>query len=499
MVESNEVENQRLLDVSEASGSSSVLGGDTRNSSKSSLSAVYTFNLIIGVLVSCLSSVQYGYHMSELNAPEAVYTCQKSVPLGEYKDSWFGKRGIPQCITLSNSEIGIVTSIFSIGGLLGSIYAGKLADKFGRKRLFIVNSFFFIIGSMVETFSKNYYQLLIGRLISGIGAGSGIVVTPLYINEISPLELRGTLGSMNQVSINVGILLTQLLAISWSNDEQWRFILLFGSALGTLNLFGAFLIIDESPKWLTINGFKEKDLATLMKLRNSDLTRCQLEIEDWKQQQLQQATVGNELSFIKYFTLPQYSEPRKVVDVVMVGQQFCGINSIIFYGVKVLVSLFPNSSIMINCFISVINAVVTFGASLFIDKLGRKPMLLSSVSVMCLASIGIGSGILLNLSSLTVLSTFLYVGSFAIGLGPIPFLIIPEVTQNEAKGIAQSYGTTLNWLATFAVGYLFPILNEAIGGLVYFIFASVCVAFFTFTYYKIPETKNKNGFEQVWR
>lgn len=462
---------------------------------------LYSVKLVFSVLVSCLSSIQYGYHMSELNAPELVYSCQKAVPgpIGEYEQSFFGKLGASQCISLENRQIGMVTSIFPFGGLLGSVYAGQLADKYGRKKAFALNALLFILGSLIETFSSHYITICMGRLISGIAAGSGIVVTPLFINEVSPLELRGTLGAMNQVSINIGILLTQLLAIGWANDEQWRFILLSGAVILLVNLVGLYWI-DESPKWLTINGHESLGFESLMSLRSQQLDRCKYEVDHWHQLRLHQLRdrSNTQVSVWKYLRDPNYKNSRKVATCIMMGQQFCGINSIIFYGVKVLTALFPNSSVMINCLISVSNAVITFGASFVIDRAGRKPMLLCSVSVMCIASLLMGVGMIYHYSIVSVMSTFLYVGAFAIGVGPIPFLLISEVTQHEIKGIAQSYGTSLNWIATFLIGFLFPILNQLIGGAVYFIFALICLLLASFTYYQIPETRGKNSYEQVW-
>jgi MFS family permease len=155
---------------------------------------------------------------------------------------------------------------------------------------------------------------------------------------------------------------------------------------------------------------------------------------------------------------------------------------------------------MINCLISVVNVVVTFVAAPLVDRLGRKPLLLTSVSVMAVLTILMGFGIIGTNSVLSIVGTFAYITFFALGLGPIPFLIVSEVTQPTAKALAQSWGMTMNWLATFVVGFLFPLLkNSWIGGGVYFIFTFMCVVAFLFVKKYVPETKGTSSYDEVWK
>ncbi|GMG41164.1 unnamed protein product [Ambrosiozyma monospora] len=183
----------------------------------------------------------------------------------------------------------------------------------------------------------------------------------------------------------------------------------------------------------------------------------------------------------------------------MLGQQFAGINSIIFYGVKILNGMFPEASILINCMVSVSNMVITLIASLFLDRLGRIPLLLTSLGLMGFASVGLSVGVLFDNSALTVLSIFSYVGSFAIGCGPIPFLYVSEVSQIEVKDLAQSWATDCNWASVFVIGSIFPPLNAWIGGYTYFLFAGVCFLFFAYAKVSFPETKGKQTYADVWK
>ncbi|ODQ77562.1 hypothetical protein BABINDRAFT_163300 [Babjeviella inositovora NRRL Y-12698] len=458
-----------------------------------------TPRLLCTVAAVCLGSVQFGYHMAELNAPGAILSCQEHVlPPGtpSYYDLFWSRHGLEQCVIMDTETIGLVTSAFPLGGLLGSIYAGQLADKLGRRRAALLNAVVYALGSFLLATANSVAQIAVGRALSGVAAGCAVVVTALFIAEIAPAELRGLLGSMNQVSINLGILLTQLLAIQLANDHDWRYLLLTGSLLGIAN-FVALCFIDESPVWLVAHGHKDTAQTALSTLRDASLEDVVPEL-DALALEYHASTLSARASTLEYVLSPTYRPSFRMTTVIMAGQQFCGINSIIFYGVSVMTQIFPLYAILINCFISLANAIITFISGTLLDRLGRRPLLLLSVSAMGLALLFMAVGIVQQIPSLVIFATFSYVSSFAIGLGPIPFLIISEVTQPEVRSIAQSWGTSTNWVATFLVGFLFPIFNRWLGGYVYLVFAGVCALFGAFLYLELPETKGKAGYDEVW-
>ncbi|EMG48608.1 Glucose transporter of the major facilitator superfamily, putative [Candida maltosa Xu316] len=458
--------------------------------------------------------------MAELNSPELVLTCRRSQPGSTpYEDSFFGYNGFRQCIPMTAEQIGLATSIFSIGGLVGSFYVGHLADKHGRKKTSLLHCLLYIIGSSINGLSNTYVSLLIGRFICGLGAGSALVITSIYINEVSPIETKGLLGSMNQLSINIGILFTQLLSLKWSNDNDWRWLLFMGSFLAIANLVVVLVYLTESPVWLANQGDNTQAFTVLHRLRGGSYTVATDEVNSWKNQNNNSDRNGTpesetlleegngttisgnttrRVTVKDYVTLPEYRNSLIASTGILVLQQFDGINSIIFYGVSVLVSIFPNHSIIINCLISLINVVVTFVSATIVDKLGRKPLLLLSVSVLGFATVLMGLGIIWTNSVLSIVGTFTYITFFAIGLGPIPFLLVGEVTQPIAKASAQSWGTSMNWIATFIVGYSFPVLKEWLGGSVYFIFTIMCGVSVWFITNKVPETKGKHSYMEVW-
>ncbi|CAN3374605.1 hypothetical protein DIURU_000003 [Diutina rugosa] len=461
-----------------------------------------TPTLVTTVAIICLGSLQFGYHMAELNSPEQILSCQRSEPVPglPYKDTWFGSHGYARCLDMSTEQVGMATSIFSIGGLLGSIYVGSLADKVGRWRVSVGQTLIYLLGSLVAGLANTYYQLLAGRLLSGIAAGSALVITAIYINEIAPTSAKGLLGSMNQVSINVGILLTQSLALIWCNNNQWRLLLLMGCVVAGVNCLLILAYIPESPVWLEANNRGPEAMTVLHRIRGGDYESIRTEVSSWRSQDdnlLGGASNQKTVGIRDYLRLPQYRNSRVVATGILVLQQFDGINSIIFYGVGVLTSIFSNA-IAINCVIALVNVIVTFGAAQWVDKLGRKPLLLLSVSMLGVASAIMAFGIMWSSAILSVVGMFTYIAFFAVGLGPIPFLLVGEVTQPQAKATAQSWGTSMNWVATFIVGYSFPLLMKAMGGAVYFIFVGMCAFSYWFIKTKVPETKGKKSYEEVW-
>ncbi|KAG0672619.1 hypothetical protein C6P45_000050 [Maudiozyma exigua] len=445
-----------------------------------------TYKLLFGTIVACLGSIQYGYHIAELNAPEQFLVCSKIKPNYDYID----------CIPMSDSQFGLVTSMFSVGGLIGSLFIGYYSQKYGRRRTSLYISLIALVGSLVMSQSRTFTMILLGRLIVGISCGAGIVITPMYINEIAPMEWKGTLGSMNQLSINLGILLTQALALGWANATQWRNLLYVGALLGLTNWIGWY-IVSESPKWLVLNNNVNDAITYLVTLRQCTIDVAKQEIKQWTEGE--EETDTTEVTFWQYITSHIYLKPRLAITLLLVGQQFSGINSIIFYGVKIVSQLMSQYAILINFGISITNVVVTFFAGVVIDRSGRKPLLIISTLVMGIMSLIISISILNNLTHWLVIGLFGYIIAFALGLGPIPFLIIGELSSVETISQAQSYGTVCNWIATFAVGYGFPIVNDIIGGYTYIIFSAMTLVLMLCIRQYIPETKGKRNSTEVWQ
>ncbi|KAF2452227.1 vacuolar protein sorting-associated protein 73 [Karstenula rhodostoma CBS 690.94] len=472
------------------------------------------------LFVATLGPLLFGFHLSELNAPEDVIRCKKSSITA-------AAAHLPQCIKMEDLEWGVVGSMYTLGGLLGALSAGPLAGRYGRRRTMQLTSVFFIIGPVFESLSPNIGVMAVGRLLSGVGAGASVVVVPIYISEIAPPAQKGFFGAFTQIMCNVGILLTQLLGYFLSHDSYWRFVLAAGGVIGVLQSLGLFFSV-ESPKYLAEQGHTSQAKKVLRSLRGED-TDINDEFNSWSvdgtsecpelhcqanaRPDEEQTLLRNEdepstpktrsgkeeaLSIAQVLRHPDYQKAAFAVIMIMLAQQLSGINSIVMYGVSLLADLLASNSALLNLAVSAVNIVVTTGCAPLPDKLGRKACLLQSLAGMGISSLLLAIGIMRAIPVLSAVAVLLFVSSFALGLGPVPFILSAELVGPEAVGATQSIALAANWIATFLVAQFFPLASAKLHGKVYIIFAALSAAFFVFISWFVPETKGKKNADEVW-
>ena len=424
--------------------------------------------------------------------------------------------------------------MYTLGGLIGALSAAPLAGKYGRLRAMLITTLFFTIGPVFEALSPSIAVMAFGRLVSGVGAGAAVVIVPLYISEIAPPANKGFFGAFTQIMCNVGILVTQLLGYFLSHDSYWRVILAVGGIIGLAQGLGL-LLSAESPKYLAEKGNLTQAKRTLRKIRGADAD-IDGEMSDWgvdgsnvsgklyyqctyyqssadiiaeEEQTLlhneggssQSADKSNQegsLTIMQVLRHPDYKKAAVAVIMVMLAQQFSGINSIVMYGVSLLAGLLESNSALLNLAVSAINIVITAGGAPLPDKFGRKPCLLGSIAGMGTSSLLLAIGIMKSVPVLSALAVLFFVSSFALGLGPVPFILASELVGPEAVDATQSIALGANWIATFIVAQFFPLLSAQLGGKVYLIFAALSAFFFGFLSWYIPETKGKKNADEVW-
>ncbi|EEP75330.1 predicted protein [Uncinocarpus reesii 1704] len=470
--------------------------------------------LIFLVLITTLGPLQFGYHLAELNAPQAVITCEKK----SIQSSWLGlassSGGLPQCIPMNPSQFGLVSSSYTLGGLLGALLAGPLSTKYGRVLALRATTLFFVLGPIAEALAPSIPVFVSGRLLSGVGAGAAIVVGPIYIAEIAPPKDRGFFGAFTQVMTNVGILATQSLGYFLSKGILWRIILAVAGFIGLADLLGL-LFVPESPIWLAEHQRLAHAKRILQRIRgqNADI---HAEIKNWQinisstdtteEESLLTLPPGNlppkkpPVSIFGVVRDPLYRRAIIAVVAVMITQQFTGINSIIMYSVSLLSTILPTTAALLTVIVSSINLFTTLLCAPLADKLGRKKCLLLSITGMGVSSALLAISIASNLKLLSAISTLLFVASFAVGLGPVPFILASELVGPEAVGATQSWAQATNWVATFIVAQFFPALNVALGGKgkVYWVFAGMALTLGGFIAWWVPETKGKTTMDEVW-
>ncbi|MCJ1323720.1 hypothetical protein MMC10_000381 [Thelotrema lepadinum] len=481
---------------------------------KRSWAAGITPQLLFLVIAAALGPLQFGYHLAELNAPEKALRCLSISPKPRSLSSQ--SSDLPSCIPMTSVEFGTVSSIYTLGGLIGALSAGPISSKRGRLSPMRLSAPFHIFGSLMEAFAPNIPVIVVGRFLSGIASGASLVVGPIYISEISPSDARGALGAMTQIFTNLGILFTQVLGYFLSYDSMWRVVLGTASLLGVLQFISVMLSI-ESPEWLGTNGRPLDAAKNMRKIRGGFLDED--EAQKWgaaedsesEQQSLlgeenvsrpQGAHHGTSATSIGFFEVVRHPDNWKAIVAVisvMLAQQLCGINSVIMYSVSFLSELLPTEAGLITVAVGALNFVVTIACSPLSDRLGRKTCLLLSIAGMGINSFILALSLMYKIKILTGIVTLLFVASFAVGLGPVPFILASELVGPEAVGATQSWALGANWIATFLVAQFFPILSKALsGGRVFFVFTGLAAVFFMFISWWVPESREKQNADDVW-
>ncbi|KAJ5526439.1 hypothetical protein N7494_013089 [Penicillium frequentans] len=465
--------------------------------------------LVCIVLIATLGPFQFGYHLAELNAPQEVITCEKK-SIGANVLSY----GLPQCIHMDPSQFGLISSIYTLGGFIGALLAGPVSTKYGRRITLQATTVFFILGPLAEALAPAIPLLALGRFLSGIGCGAALVVSPIYVSEVAPPESRGLFGVFTQVMINVGILSSQVLGYFWSHDSMWRLILAAAGTVGVLELVGLFLV-PESPAWLAENHQISQARRVLQRIRGSN---ADIEAEiaalgnssavptSGEEESLlpppsdNQAPKRTGVTMLRAIQDPYYRPAIFAVVVSMLAQQLTGINSLVMYSVSILQTVLPTGAALLTIITSVINLLATLACMPLPDRIGRKTCLLLSISSLGCCSTLLALGFAFHQKIVSAVACLLFVTCFAVGLGPVPFILSSELVGPEAVGATQSWGLSVNWMATFVVAQFFPIVNDALGGQgrVYWIFAAMAGLLGVLLYRILPETRGKANADEVW-
>ncbi|KAI1434220.1 general substrate transporter [Xylaria sp. CBS 124048] len=497
--------------------------------------------LLLLVSISTLGPLQFGFHLAELNAPQDVISCRTpgstlpsrvAAAFSAWASSSTASRSttLPDCIPMNDAQFAVVSSMFTVGGLFGALAGGPLSSARGRVFAMRVTGLFFVAGSALLSLGFSITILSLGRVLSGVGAGAATVIVPIYISEVAPPRERGTFGAMTQVSVNVGILATQTLGYFLSHGSAWRWIFSIGIIIASLHLLGL-LVVPESPAWLATNKSVAQAKRTLQRIRGKNYD-IEEESAIWdsdvalpEEQGLldeppntlsisgprrgstsskASAKSQGHLGFFEVVKDVQYRPALIAAVGVMCAQQLCGINSIIMYSVSLLKDLLPISSGLLTILISATNLFMTIACSPLPDKLGRKACLLLSIVGQGTSALALAVSILFGGKILSAVAVLFFVAFFAVGLGPVPFMLASEMVGPEAVGAVQSCCLGANYIATFLVAQFFPIVNNALNerlggaGWVYFIFTGLAALCGLFVLWRVPETKGKRNADEVW-
>ena len=405
--------------------------------------------------------------------------------------------------SLSTFTLEVIVSGVLAGAAFGALLGGHLADLFGRRRLLISTAVIFGVGAIACALATSATMLIAGRIVVGTAIGLASATVPVYISEVSPADARGWQVSLFQLAITVGILAAYVVDYAFASIQGWRWM--FGLAVVPAIIFGlGMLFLPESPRWLVTRGQIDKARATLVRIRaTSDVGPELREIEE----SLKHAVERGKLSDL----LAPSVLPALIVGIgLAIFQQVTGINTVIYYAPLIIQSAGISSAsgaILATAGIGVVNVAMTIVAMWLIDRMGRRPLLLVGIAGMAI-TLGL-QGLAFHLSAkspaliwIAVISMMVYVGSFAISLGPIFWLLISEIYPLKIRNSAEGLSAAFNWGANLLVSLTFLTLLEMIGpAATFWLYGILAVGAWIFSYKRVPETKGRTleEIEASWR
>lgn len=384
---------------------------------------------------------------------------------------------------------GFLTGSLALGCIVGCLIAGNLADRFGRKPGLMTAAFIFAISSVAIAFSSSLGIFVVMRFAAGIGVGMASLLCPMYIAEISPANVRGRNVAINQLTVVIGILVTNLVNyfLADTGPDAWRWMFGLGVVPSFIFLIGV-IWLPESPRWLVKDGQIDRAQQILRTLGSESFAESTLK-------EVEKSLQGNtKMSYKAAFA--KSVRPAVVVGITLaVFQQFCGINVVFNYTSTIFESVGANlnQQLFETVSIGIVNLVFTLLAMWQVDKLGRKPLMLAgslglSVIYFVLAYL------LQNQYSAAMVSVFVLIAIslYSISLAPVTWVLISEIFPNKIRGAASSVAIISLWTAYFILVFTFPILAKTLGTYgPFYMYGGICFVGFLFVKTKVQETKGQ--------
>ncbi|CAH2083734.1 unnamed protein product [Euphydryas editha] len=444
---------------------------------------------------ACWSAFQHGYNTGVLNAPQAVMSewLHKEVLSGT--NLTLAAKDDPKVTTVWS----VAVSIYCVGGMVGGVITGLVADRFGRKGGLLLNNILVFIAVVLQSFSKaanSSEMLILGRFIIGINSGLNAGLTPMYLSEISPVSLRGSIGTVYQLVITTTILLSQVLGLQavLGTETGWPWLLAVPLLAALVQVF-TLPLCPESPKFLLLNRGAELHAQRALNWLRGDVA-VHGEMEEMHQE-AEKNKISKKVTLTELFRKQQLRQPLLIAMVIMVAQQLSGINAVMYFSTDIFqtANLSKTQSQYATLGMGAMNVMMTLISLLLVEAAGRKTLLLAGFSGMLVTSVALCVAMLYTsvvwVSYLCIALVILFVVMFAVGPGSIPWFLVTELFGQSARPAATSVAVTVNWAANFIVGLSFLPLTHVIGSNTFIIFAVLQFLFILFIAFKVPETKNK--------
>ena len=401
---------------------------------------------------------------------------------------------------LGSLAAGMVVGAVPIGAVGGAWFASSGSDRYGRRKLILISSVIFIIGAIGSAAAQEAGLLIASRVVIGVAIGVASAVAPVYISEVAPANMRGSLVTFFQLAVTIGILVAYLVGLAFTDvGGGWRWMLGLG-AVPAFALAIGMLRLPQSPRWLVMQGQEEAAREALARVRPAGDQAIDLELEEI------QASMGNheEKSSWRDLLQPAVKAALLVGIGLAILQQVTGINTVIYYAPTIIQQAgidSASSAILASLGVGIVNVIMTVVALRLLDRAGRRTLLFIGVSGMSFSLFLLGVSFLGSETVLTsivaVLSLMLFVSSFAISLGPIFWLLNAEIYPLSVRGKAAAAGTMTNWFFNFVVSLTFLSLIDLLtqSGAFWF-YGLIGLVTLWFCWKFVPETKGKS-LEQI--
>jgi sugar porter (SP) family MFS transporter len=393
---------------------------------------------------------------------------------------------------LTPFQQGALVGLLPLGAMGGSLLAGRVADGFGRRRTLVLDACVVLAGAALAAAAPDYGVLLAARAIVGLGVGIASSIVPLYLSEIAPAGVRGRLVTLNQLFVTLGILTAYVVDLIFAGSGSWRAMFAVGLVPPAALLLGM-LRSPETPAWLGAHARPEEARQVVLEVVDEAEADSLLESLGHSRR------LGGRRADIAAL-LRSPARPALIVGVALAAlQQLCGINAIIYYAPHIMerTGLSAVASILSSVILGVINVAATVVSFRLVDRAGRRPLLLASLGGMFISLVLLGVALMLPPGSagslLALVCILVYVAAFAVGLGPIYWLLVSEIFPTDARAAGAGISTAVNWLSNFIVGLIFlPVVSAMGQGPTFWIFAAVCALAFAFVTRFVPETRNRS-------
>uniref|UniRef100_I2CP18 Hexose transporter 1 n=1 Tax=Nannochloropsis gaditana (strain CCMP526) TaxID=1093141 RepID=I2CP18_NANGC len=431
---------------------------------------IVTAPLAFAVFIAVIAEFLVGYNTSLMNAPEAV------VFPGHTTAEW-----------------SLAVSAFAIGGPGGAILGGILANKRGRRGALLINALIFLVGGIILAGAPSIFWLIPARFIIGLASGFASVLVPIYLGELAPPTLRGTLGTLTQFSLVTGILVSDVLAYPLATAQGWRFLFAVTALLACLQLLCSPFLL-ESPRWLLARDEKSRDARVIMKkLRGfREAKEVEMEVEHMMMASRRAKTPHNSAhSASALYDLFRDPSVRLLLIsclVLQISQQLCGINAVFYYSTMFFQGLIADP-LEGTILVASVNVIATYVALKLMDTCGRRTLVLWSASGMLFSCVMVTMALYHVVPDVVaLLGVMLFVFFFEIGLGPIPWLIVAEMFDQKYVATSMSLSCQVNWACNFIIGIGFPFINAWLGKASFVPFGIVLALTLSYTYFYLPET-----------